>query len=130
MTVIANTAWDSGNFFNTDAISNNLKNFITMWPIWGFYRGWLEYEEYAQQVSSYFIDRKLSLISIQIEAKGWGRCDSGQAAYRGVPGLEWSDLTDDPMCGMGPVMVTMVVEWPLFLAIAFYLDQVLPCEHL
>ena len=50
MAVIASTAWDSGNFFNTDTISKDLKNFITIWPIWGFYRGWLEYKEYAQQV--------------------------------------------------------------------------------
>jgi hypothetical protein len=50
MSVIAFTAWGSGNFFNTDTISNDLKNFITIWPIWGFYRGWIEYEEYAAQV--------------------------------------------------------------------------------
>ena len=50
MSVIASTAWDSGNFFNTDTISNGLKTFITIWPIWGFFRGWGEYKEYAQQV--------------------------------------------------------------------------------
>jgi hypothetical protein len=50
MSVIASTAWDSGNFFNTDTISTDLKTFITIWPIWGFYRGWGEYKEYAQQV--------------------------------------------------------------------------------
>ena len=50
MTVIAYTAWDSGNFFNTDAISNRLKTFITIWPIWGFYRGWEEYRDYAAEV--------------------------------------------------------------------------------
>jgi hypothetical protein len=52
MSVIAFTAWDSGNFFNTDTISNDLKNFITIWPIWGFYRGWSEYKEYAGQVAA------------------------------------------------------------------------------
>jgi hypothetical protein len=50
MTVIAYTAWDIGNFFNTDAISNGLKTFITLWPIWGFYRGWEEYREFAAKV--------------------------------------------------------------------------------
>ena len=40
----------AGNFFNTDLISKDLKNFITLWPIWGFYRGWGEYKEYANQV--------------------------------------------------------------------------------
>jgi len=100
MAVIASTAWDSGNFFNTDTISNDLKNFITIWPIWGFYRGWLEYKEYAQQ-----------------------------SAYRGTPGLQWSDLSSDPMCGMGTVMVVMVIEWPVFLLFALYLDQVLDSGH-
>jgi hypothetical protein len=52
MAVIACTAWDSGNFFNTDTIPNSLKNFITLWPIWGFYRGWTEYKEFATQVLS------------------------------------------------------------------------------
>ena len=50
MTVIAYTAWDAGNFFNTDTISKGLKTFITLWPIWGFYRGWEEYREYAAEV--------------------------------------------------------------------------------
>jgi hypothetical protein len=49
MAVIAYTAWDVGNFFNTDAVANGLKNFITLWPIWGFYRGWGEYREFAAQ---------------------------------------------------------------------------------
>jgi hypothetical protein len=97
MSVIAWTAWDSGNFFNTDTISDGLKNFITLWPIWGFYRGWGEYKEYASQ-----------------------------AARLGTSGLRWSDLSGDPRCAMGTVMAVLAIEWPIFLLIALYLDQVRP----
>lgn len=95
MSVIAWTAWDSGNFFNADNISNGLKTFITIWPIWGFYRGWGEYKEFA-----------------------------GQAARLGTSGLQWSDISGDPRCGMGTVLAVLVIEWPIFLLFALYLDQV------
>ena len=49
-----------------------------------------------------------------------------QSAYRGTPGLQWSDLSSDPMCGMGTVMVVMVIEWPVFLLFSLYLDQASP----
>jgi hypothetical protein len=96
MSVIAWTAWDSGNFFNAENISNGLKTFITIWPIWGFYRGWGEYKEFA-----------------------------GQAARLGTSGLQWSDISGDPRCGMGTVLAVLVIEWPIFLLLALYLDQVL-----
>ena len=95
MSVIAWTAWDSGNFFNTDTISTGLKTFITLWPIWGFYRGWGEYKEFASQ-----------------------------AARLGTSGLQWADVGGDPRCGMGTVLAVLAVEWPIFLLIALYLDQV------
>ena len=50
---------------------------------------------------------------------------SQQAAFRGTPGLQWSDLRTDPQCGMGTVLVVLAVQWPCFLVIAAYLDQVL-----
>lgn len=96
MTLIAWAAWDSGNLFNSETVSTAVKNAITAIPVWSFYRGWLEYVEYSQQ-----------------------------AAFRGTPGLQWADLSSDPRCGMGTVMLIMFIEWPIFLAIAAYLDQVL-----
>lgn len=45
----------TGNFFNADTIPTSLKNFITLWPIWGFYRGWGEYKEYASQVTFVYV---------------------------------------------------------------------------
>ena len=47
-----------------------------------------------------------------------------QAARLGSKGLQWSDLRDDPNCGMGAVLIIFVIEWPLFLLISLYLDQV------
>ena len=44
-------------------------------------------------------------------------------------GLQWSDLTNDPRCGMGTVMLVLVIEWPIFLLLAAYLDQVLDTGH-
>jgi len=67
MSVIAWTAWDTGNFFNTDIISTELKTFITLWPIWSFYRGWSEYREYTNQ-----------------------------ASFLGRSGIQWSDVMNDP----------------------------------
>ncbi len=95
MAVIANTAWDEGNYFSSSVISNDAKNVITIFPIWGFYRGWSEYKEFAFQ-----------------------------AARLGTKGMQWSDIRNDPMCAMGTVMGIMAIEWPIFLLIALYLDQV------
>jgi hypothetical protein len=39
MALIANLAWDSGNFFNAESVSVHAKNIITIFPVWGFYRG-------------------------------------------------------------------------------------------
>lgn len=100
MTLIAWTAWDSGNLFNSDTVPDPVKNLITVVPVWSFYRAWVEFVEYSQQ-----------------------------AAFRGTPGLQWSDLSSDPRCGMGAVMVVLALEWPVFLAIAAYLDQVLDTGH-
>ncbi len=47
-----------------------------------------------------------------------------QAARLGSKGLQWTDLRDDPNCGMGTVLIIFVIEWPLFLLISLYLDQV------
>jgi hypothetical protein len=44
-------------------------------------------------------------------------------------GLQWSDLSNDPRCGMGTVLLVLVIEWPIFLLIAAYLDQVLDTGH-
>jgi hypothetical protein len=100
MCLIAWTAWDSGNLFNSETVPAAVKNLITVVPVWSFYRAWIEYVEYSQQ-----------------------------AAYRGTSGLEWSDLSSDPRCGMGPVLVTLVIEWPIFLLTAAYLDAVLDTKH-
>ena len=100
MTLIAWTAWDSGNLFNSKTVSDEVKNMITVVPVWSFYRAWVEFVEYSQQ-----------------------------AAFRGTPGLQWADLSTDPRCGMGTVMVVLVLEWPVFLAIAAYLDAVLDTGH-
>jgi hypothetical protein len=95
MTGIAWTAWDSGNVFNTDTVSADFKTFITLWPIWGFYRGLSEYQEFATK-----------------------------AARLGTNGLQWADISEDPLCGMKTVLIAMGMEWPLFLLLSFYLDQV------
>ena len=100
MTLIAWTAWDSGNLFNSETVPDSMKNLITIIPVWSFYRAWVEFVEYSQQ-----------------------------AAFRGTPGLQWSDLSSDPRCGMGTVMLVLVLEWPVFLALAAYLDQVLDTGH-
>jgi hypothetical protein len=39
----------AGNFFNSESVSGGFKGFITALPVWGFYRGWNEYKEYAFQ---------------------------------------------------------------------------------
>ena len=98
MSLIAWTAWDtsSGNFFNSETVSRDLKNLITIIPVWSFYRAWTEYVEYSQQ-----------------------------AAFRGTSGLQWSDLETDPQCGMGTVLIVLAVQWPCFLLMTGYLDQVL-----
>ena len=96
MTGIAWTAWDSGNVFNTDTVSDGFKTFITLWPIWGFYRGLSEYQEFATK-----------------------------AARLGTNGLQWADVNEDPQCGMKTVLLAMGIEWPIFLLLSFYLDQVL-----
>jgi hypothetical protein len=44
----------TGNFFNSASISSEFKGFITAWPVWGFYRGWAEYKEFAFQVCYIF----------------------------------------------------------------------------
>jgi len=100
MSVIAYSAWDTGNFFYTDSIANSLKTFITLWPIWGFYRGWEDYREYA-----------------------------AQAVRMGRSGMTWSDVSGDPLCAMKTVMLVMGVECAVFLAVSLYLDQVLDSGH-
>jgi hypothetical protein len=52
-----------------------------------------------------------------------------QAARLGSKGLQWSSLRDDPNCGMGTVLIIFVIEWPLFLLISLYLDQVSASLH-
>ena len=71
MCLIAWTAWDSGNLFNSDVVSGAVKNALTLMPVWSFYRAWIEFVEYSQQ-----------------------------AAYKGTAGLQWSDVANDPRCGM------------------------------
>jgi hypothetical protein len=39
MALIAYLAWDSGNFYNAAGVSVDAKNVITIFPVWGFYRG-------------------------------------------------------------------------------------------
>ncbi len=51
--------------------------------------------------------------------------DIRQAARLGSKGLQWSSLRDDPNCGMGAVLIIFVIEWPIFLLISLYLDQVI-----
>jgi len=96
MSLIANLAWDSGNFFNSLTVSNDFKNFITLFPVWNFYRGWTEYRYYA-----------------------------GIAARFGTSGMSWSDLSDDPRNGFGAVLTALALEWPLFMILTLYLDQVI-----
>jgi len=96
MSLIANLAWDSGNFFNSASVSDDFKNFITLFPVWNFYRGWNEYREYA-----------------------------GIAARFGIPGMSWSDMANDPRNGFGAVLTALALEWPFFLILALYLDQII-----
>ena len=95
MAVIAWTAWGTGNVFNADTVPEGLKTFITLWPIWGFFRGWGEFQEFASD-----------------------------AAIMGSNGLRWSDVNTDQQCGMKYVLASMALEWPLFLLVSIYLDQV------
>ena len=41
--------------------------------------------------------------------------------------MRWENVATDPACGFSTVLACMAVEWPIFLLIALYLDQV--CVH-
>ena len=42
MSLIAWTAWDAGNLFNSETVSQDVKKLITIVPVWSFYRAWTE----------------------------------------------------------------------------------------
>jgi len=100
MSLIAYLAWDQGNFWNARNVSQDAKNFITIFPVWNFYRGLSEFKEYA------------SLASITNN-----------------PGMTWSDISSDPRSGMGAVLIILTIEWPIFLLVTLYLDQVIDSGH-
>lgn len=99
MSLIGWASWDvqSGNLFNVEDVSVHAKNAITMFPMWAFFRGWMEFQEYAS-------------------------FDTGREA-----GMRWSDIgpDGDPRNGMSVVLSFLAIEWPIFLIIALYLDQVI-----
>jgi hypothetical protein len=98
MALIAWAAWDvrSGNIFNVDYISTDVKNAITMVPLWGYFRGWMELNEY-----------------------------STLAVSKGTFGMTWEDIATDPRNGMAAVFLFLGLEWPVFILLALYFDQVL-----
>jgi hypothetical protein len=51
MSLVAYLAWDAGNFFNSENVTDSFKNFITLFPVWNLYRGLGEYREYAFQAA-------------------------------------------------------------------------------
>ena len=68
---------------------------ITVFPVWSLYRGLAEYKEYAAG----------TVLSSKI-------------------GITWDAMTEDPDCGFPAVLVALALEWPAFLLLALYLDQV------
>jgi hypothetical protein len=98
MALIAWAAWDvrSGNLFNVDYVSVHVKNVITMVPLWGYFRGWMEFNEY-----------------------------SNLAVSKGGYGMTWNDVATDPRNGMSAVFLFLGLEWPVFVLLALYFDQVL-----
>ena len=49
--LIAWLCWGFGNFFNSLTVADSLRTFITIFPLWNFYRGLSEYYEYAYAAS-------------------------------------------------------------------------------
>jgi hypothetical protein len=98
MALIAWAAWDvrSGNMFNVEYVSVHVKNVITMVPLWGYFRGWMEFNEY-----------------------------SNLAISKGAYGMTWNDVATDPRNGMTAVFLFLGLEWPVFVLLALYFDQVL-----
>ena len=64
--------------------------------MWNLYRGLSEYREYAYQ-----------------------------AALTGRKGLTWPDLASDGRNGMDEALIALALEWPIFLLLALYLDQII-----
>ena len=46
--LVAWTAWDSGNLLNAETVPSSTKTAITLVPVWSLYRAWMEFLEYAQ----------------------------------------------------------------------------------
>jgi hypothetical protein len=76
-------------------VTSDIKNLITIFPVWSLYRGLAEYKEY-----------------------GAGSVASNQR------GISWAAMREDPDCGFPAVFAALAIEWPIFILLALYLDQV------
>ena len=77
-------------------VTGDVKNLITIFPVWSLYRGLAEYKEYG-----------------------------GASVASGQRGITWLAMREDPDCGFPAVLLVLAIEWPIFILIALYLDQVI-----
>jgi hypothetical protein len=82
-------------FLQSTVVPSGLVTVLQLIPAFSLYRGLYEFAQYAFE-----------------------------GAYKETSGMTFDSISDD-INGLPGVMLIMLIEWPLFLLLAFYLDQVL-----